>query len=63
MWAKMVGLRRPVLSSNILREIASATCTELLINHIHPIRFHKKDVPPITAVAPVKAMTGPYPLP
>lgn len=59
MGAKMVRLKRLVLSSDVFREIVSTTCTELPINHIHPMRFHKKDVPPITAVAPVKAMTGP----
>lgn len=59
MWAKMVRLKGPVLSSATLCEIASTTCTEVPRNYIHPMRFHKKDVPPITAVAPVKAMTGP----
>lgn len=59
MGAKMVRHKRLVLSCNVFREIVPTICSELPRNHIHPMRFHKKDVPPITAVAPVKAMTGP----
>jgi hypothetical protein len=29
------------------------------LHHIQPIRFHRKDVPPTTAVAPVNAISGP----